>query len=85
MRARAHPIWGAEIQRYSPSDVEIDVAIRSLKVVGYPTEFARIDMIPIESGPLIIEIELIDPFLFFDHLPDTVESYADHIENFLKQ
>lgn len=82
---RAHPIWGAEIKRYSPSDEEIDVAFRTLKVVGHPTEFARIDMIPTESGPLIIEMELIDPFLFFDHLPDTVESYADHIENFLKK
>lgn len=30
---------------------------------------ARIDMIPIDSEPLIIEIELIDPMLFFDLVP----------------
>lgn len=40
-------------------------------------------MIPTGSDPLVIEVELIDPNLFFDHLPETVGSFADHIENFL--
>jgi hypothetical protein len=81
---RAHPIWGAEIQRYFPSEAEIEVGVKSLEVVGHPTEFARIDMIPTDSDPLVIEVELVDPNLFFDHLPETVESFADHIEQYLK-
>ena len=81
---RAHPVLGADVQRYSPSTREVEVAYRSLEVVGHPIEFARIDMIPTESNPMIIEIELIDPFLFFDHFPETAESYADHIEDFIK-
>ena len=82
---RAHPIWGAEVQMHSPSAREVEVAYRSLEVVGCPIEFARIDMIPTESDPMIIEVELIDPFLFFDHIPETAESYADHIEKFIKK
>jgi glutathione synthase/RimK-type ligase-like ATP-grasp enzyme len=82
---RAHPIWGAEVYRYYPSEEEIDVALQSLEVVGHSTEYARIDMIPTSSDPLIIEVELIDPNLFFDHLPETVKSFADHIENFIKK
>lgn len=80
---RAHPIWGATVQKYSPSEEEIAVSIRSLKVAGYPVEYARIDMIPTDSGPMIIEVELIDPNMFFDHLPETVDSFADHIEHYL--
>ncbi|MBC8224171.1 hypothetical protein H8E65_06250 [Candidatus Bathyarchaeota archaeon] len=56
----------------------------SLEAVGHPIEYARIDMIPTDSNPLVIEVELIDPNLFFDHLPETVESFADHIEYSLK-
>jgi hypothetical protein len=73
----------AEVQRYSPTAREVEVGYKSLKVVSHPIEFARIDMIPTETDPMLIEIELIDPFLFFDHFPETAESYADHIQNFL--
>lgn len=82
---RAHPLWGAEVQRYNASEEEREVGYGALDVVGYPTEYARIDMIMTRSGPLIIEVELIDPFLFFDHFPDTVDTFTHHIENFLKQ
>jgi glutathione synthase/RimK-type ligase-like ATP-grasp enzyme len=80
---RAHPIWGAEVQLYDPSEREIEVASDSLKVMGHPTEFARIDIIPAEPDPLLIEVELIDPFLFFDHVPETAEVFTDHIQKFL--
>ncbi len=33
-------------------------------------------------GPLLMEIELIEPF-FFDLFPETAESYADHIADSL--
>ena len=81
---RAHPLWGAEVGRYHPSEREIEVAFQSLEVVEHPIEYARIDMIPTDSDPLVIEVELLDPNLFFDHLPETVGSFADHIEHFLK-
>ncbi|MCW4048099.1 MAG: hypothetical protein NWE89_00030 [Candidatus Bathyarchaeota archaeon] len=80
---RAHPIWGAEVLRYIASEEEVEIGYSALRVVGHPTEYARLDMIPTRDGPIVIEIELIDPFMFFDHLPETVESYVDHIENFL--
>lgn len=80
---RAHPIWGAVIKRYIPSEAEIDVALQSLEVVGHSTEYARIDLIPTGSEPFVIEVELVDPNLFFDHLPETGKKFADHIENYL--
>jgi glutathione synthase/RimK-type ligase-like ATP-grasp enzyme len=81
---RAHPIWGAKVELYDPSDREIQVAADSLKVVGFPTEYARIDMVPLEPVPMVMEVELIDPYLFFEHVPETAQAYASHIKHFLK-
>jgi hypothetical protein len=44
-----------------------------------PTEYARIDMVNTSKSPLVIEVELIEPFLFFDMFPETAEVFADHI------
>jgi hypothetical protein len=41
-------------------------------------------MMPSKDGPIVIEVELIEPMMFFDHQPSTVESYTDHIEKYLK-
>jgi glutathione synthase/RimK-type ligase-like ATP-grasp enzyme len=81
---RAHPGWGAEVLLYDALPEEVEVGHKVLDVVGYPTEYARLDMMPSKDGPMVIEVELIDPMMFFDHQPSTVESYADHIEKYLK-
>lgn len=82
---RAHPAFGGEISIYEPSEKEVEVALSCLELVGYPTEYARVDMIPTDSTPLIIEVELLDPNLFFNYLPETVESFANHISNYLNR
>jgi glutathione synthase/RimK-type ligase-like ATP-grasp enzyme len=81
---RAHPGWGAEVLLYNASPEEIEVGHNVLDAVGYPTEYARLDMMPNEEGPVVIEVELIDPMMFFDHQPETAEAYAIHIEKFFK-
>jgi len=81
---RAHPIWGAVVQLYHPSTEEVEACYRALSVAPSDSHYARIDLIPASSGPLLIEVELIDPMFFFDHVLETVESFADHIENSLK-
>jgi glutathione synthase/RimK-type ligase-like ATP-grasp enzyme len=82
---RAHSIWGAEVSVCKPSEEEITVGLDCLEVVGHPIEYARIDYIPTSTGPKIIEVELIDPAFFFDHVPETIKSFANHVENFLNQ
>jgi hypothetical protein len=71
---RAHPIWGARVELYTPT--EIDVGYKALSHAPDDSHYVRIDLIPSAAGPLLIELELVDPMLFFDHLPSTVESFA---------
>jgi len=82
---RAHPMWGASMARYDAPDDERRLAEDALRVVGEPTEYARIDVLRGKDGPMIIEVELIEPMLFFDFFPETVDVFADHIERFLRR
>lgn len=75
---RSHPIWGASVEKYIPSAEELGVGNVVLNAID-PTEYARIDFVNTSKGPLIIEVELIDPFLFFDMFPETAEVFAEHI------
>ena len=81
---RAHPLWGANVEAYEASALERHVADAVLDVVGESIEYARIDMLMTKDGPVIIEVELIDPWLFFDLFPNTVETYVSHIANYVK-
>jgi glutathione synthase/RimK-type ligase-like ATP-grasp enzyme len=76
---RSHPIWGASVEKHIPSVEELRVGEAVLNVME-PTEYARIDMVNTSKGPLIIEVELIEPFLFFDMFPETADVFADHIK-----
>lgn len=75
---RSHPIWGASVEKHEPSVEELRVGETVLNAMD-PTEYARIDMVKTSKSPLIIEVELIEPFLFFDMFPETAEVFANHI------
>jgi glutathione synthase/RimK-type ligase-like ATP-grasp enzyme len=70
---------------YEASEEERNVAEMGLRTLGMKTQYARIDTVLTEEGPLIIEMELIEPRLFFENYPETAESYVDHIERFIKK
>lgn len=76
---RAHPIWGASVEKHIPSIEEYDVCDAIFDAIGM-TEYVRIDLVNTSNGPLIIEVELIEPFMFFDLFPDKAENFVDHIE-----
>jgi glutathione synthase/RimK-type ligase-like ATP-grasp enzyme len=80
---RSHPIWGATVEKYLPSNDELRVGENVLDAMDV-TEYARIDLVDAKNGPFVIEVELIEPFLFFDLFPETSETFADHIMNSIK-
>jgi len=66
----------------SPAERELaDRVIATLPTVIPQLEgsllYARVDLIPDNDGsPLILEVELIEPSLFFEHAPGAVERFA---------
>lgn len=65
------PEWSGDdhvvevITAHLPSDRELALCERVLAVLP-PTAYARIDLLPTNDGPVISEVELIEPSLFLD-------------------
>ena len=69
----------AESVRGRPAtDAERKLASRVVAAGGRDVLYARVDVINDEQGkPLLSELELIEPSLFFQHGPGSVERFAD--------
>lgn len=59
------------------SNEEFDFARSVLDVLDEPTVYARVDFVPTGSGPQLMELELIEPSLFFEFAPHAAQSFAD--------
>ncbi|MBD8060118.1 hypothetical protein IC607_14180 [Cellulomonas sp. JH27-2] len=76
-----------EMSPREASDAEREVAERVIAALpelapgdGKPLLYARVDLIPDDEGnPVVLELELTEPSLFFGHAPGSVERFADAI------
>ena len=67
-----------------PSSAEIDVAHRALAAIpGGAPLYARVDLLPSADGQQLLELELTEPSLFFDHAPGSAERFVAAIESTL--
>jgi hypothetical protein len=65
-----------------PSPAQLAVAAQTLAFVvdqlGYQLPYARIDLVAGPEGdPLVLEVELIDPYLSLDIAPLAAERFAE--------
>ncbi|MGX6450298.1 hypothetical protein ACVU7I_19835, partial [Patulibacter sp. S7RM1-6] len=73
-----------EIRPHAPTPEEEDIARRALEVVrarfGLTPPYARVDLVHDDDGtPLLLELELAEPFLFLDASDGATERFADAI------
>ncbi len=76
--------WAGQDEQVSEaqpiSDAEAALAERALAVVEGELLYARVDVAPGPDGPpLVMELELIEPSLFFPQRPAALERYVDGI------
>jgi hypothetical protein len=78
-----HDEYTEEIEPRVPSAAELALAATALAAVPGGAKrllYARVDMIPGPDGaPLLVELELVEPSLFFRHAPGSAERLADAI------
>jgi glutathione synthase/RimK-type ligase-like ATP-grasp enzyme len=69
LEATAAPSGPISVERVEPSAAERSVVSVTLAAVPFdaPLCFARVDLVATASGPAVIEVELIEPFLFLEH------------------
>jgi hypothetical protein len=66
-----------EERDYVPGQAEIAFGERVLKVLGTDLLYARVDMIPTPAGPQLMELELIEPALFFGRAPGAAAMFVE--------
>lgn len=83
---RVQPNWGGSVQ--SADATPEDLAIGELALAQLPAEplYARVDLVcGLAAESLLIELELIEPLLFFEQHPSAVEALADVVTAQLSQ
>ena len=74
-RGLAH--HGGTVVTHRPSAEELRVAQLALAAAPGPHAYARVDLVASESGPLLMELELIEPWLFLADSVDATARFAD--------
>jgi glutathione synthase/RimK-type ligase-like ATP-grasp enzyme len=80
---RVHEFYGGRVELHTPSDAELAVAALTLRAVGHELAYARVDLVDTVEGPKVMELELIEPELFFSYVPSAADRFAAHLISLL--
>lgn len=74
---RAHSLFGARNLAMSPGPAKIDEAQAILQYLPHPCSYARVDGLYVKDRFFLIELELIEPYLYFETAPqDAPEAFV---------
>lgn len=69
--------FGGTATREAADPVLEQFGRRALDATGLPWLYARVDLVETDSGPVLMEVELIEPDLFLDQAPEAAERLAE--------
>lgn len=71
---------GGVIRSVRPADDLVAAASRVMSVLDVPTLYARVDLVRLADGrPALMELELIEPSLYFPFHPQAADRFADAV------
>lgn len=77
---RVHPRYGGTMVAVDPDPVAAALAGRTLDVVvdlhGGPLPYGRVDLLDVDGTLCVSEVELIEPGLYLDLVPDNTTAFA---------
>jgi glutathione synthase/RimK-type ligase-like ATP-grasp enzyme len=76
---RVQSDFGGSRTAFTPSAALLGFADRVLATLPEPCLYARVDVVETSRGPLLMELELIEPELFFLIVPTAADRFADAI------
>lgn len=78
---RVQEEYGSHLEAASPSPDLIAIANRTMDAIFEPTLYARVDIVHLQNGqPAIIELELIEPSLYFSYDDEGPKRFANAID-----
>lgn len=70
---------------YIPHNTIIDTASQILNLIEGPLLYARVDGIILNNRFTLMELELIEPYLFFNYSPGSIEKFVAAAVNLIQQ
>lgn len=78
---RVQDDFGGTVDDYTPTEEEIALAVQTVKACGELPLYARVDIAnDLEGKPAIMELEIIEPELWFRKNSDAADKLADEIK-----
>lgn len=78
---RVQEFYGGRNHQHEPTSAEFSVAHAALAAVPADLLYARVDLVPSADGPLLMELELIEPYLFLTDAAGSTQRFAAAIMN----
>lgn len=76
---RVQQSFGGSVERVFPHESELEFGNRVIRQIPGPTLYARVDYVNIGVKPHLMELEVLEPDLFFDHCPESIGRFIDSI------
>ena len=73
---RVHDDYGGSVVAVEPAVAERAVAELAIAAAGTPLLYARVDLVPGPGGPVVMELELVEPDLFLGCAPGAANRLA---------
>ena len=81
---RVQEEYGSSVQAAHPSESQQQLALQAVQAVGQRLLYARVDLVELPSGdPAVIELELIEPSLYFPYDPASPARFATATDQML--
>lgn len=74
---RAHAIYGGTVERIDPAPADIAAVEAMVHRLPFELLYARVDVVRVDGRLSVLELELIEPMLYFDLAPGSAERLAD--------
>lgn len=78
--ASKEPLLNGPVERPVGSRVatpeQVEVALAALACAPGETLYARVDLLPTPEGPVVLEVELVEPSLFLPQAPGSAQRFA---------
>jgi glutathione synthase/RimK-type ligase-like ATP-grasp enzyme len=73
---RVHDDYGGSVVAVDPAAAERAVAEAAIAAAGIPLLYARVDLVAGPDGPVVMELELVEPDLFLGYAPGAADRLA---------
>lgn len=76
---RVQKQFGAQYLKFEPSTTLLSIAKNIVEIAGKESVYARIDGVMTQNGFLLMEVEMIEPDLFFEHTLDGPNRFVEAV------